>query len=71
MVTTETLEKTKLANDAPVWLYARCPYCSLRYPYVSNSYYRPKTCSNYDCQRRYLHTRTTIHDSDASKNFKE
>ncbi len=55
MVATETLDRTKVAGDAPEWVYARCPYCGLKYRYVENSLYRPKTCSNYECLRRYLH----------------
>ena len=39
----------------PEWAKAQCPYCRLSFSYVLNSYYQPKTCSSYDCQRQYLH----------------
>ncbi len=65
MVTTETPGKTKTVSAAPEWVYVRCPYCGRSYSYVKNSCYKPKTCSNYECQRRYLHI-VKPYDSGAS-----
>lgn len=39
----------------PEWAKAQCPYCRRTFSYVLNSYYQPKTCSSYECQRQYLH----------------
>ena len=60
LLTRDTLEKTRFANNAPKCVYATCPYCGLRYRYMENSLYRPKTCSEYHCVRRSLHSNIVL-----------
>ena len=55
LLTTDKLEKTRLANTAPKWGYSICPYCGRKYRYIENSLYSPNTCSEYQCVRRCLH----------------
>ena len=56
LLTTDKLEKTRSANDTSKYFYDICPYCGQSYRYVENSLYRPKTCGDYRCVRRSLHS---------------
>jgi len=49
------LEKTGLVYEDPKWVYARCFSCGLWYRYIENGRYKPKTCNEPQCVRRYLH----------------
>ena len=54
-LTTDKLEKTRLANNSSTWVYATCPYCGQKYGYIENGLYRPKNCDKYQCMRASLH----------------
>ena len=42
-----------MANQ--IWATANCPVCGLPYKYLSDSLYRPPTCSQYDCVHKFVH----------------
>ena len=60
LVTTGKSDGPGLENNAPKWVYARCPYCGLTYRYPENSTYRPKTCRRYRCVKRSLHSNIVL-----------
>ncbi len=55
MLKTGIPDSPKVVTDTPHWAYDRCPSCGIKYRYVENNLYRPSTCNNYDCLKRYLH----------------
>ncbi len=60
LLTTDKLEKARLANNAPKRVYATCPYCLGRYSYIESSLYEPKTCREFQCVRRSLHSNIVL-----------
>ena len=56
LLTTDKLERIRSASNTPKYLHNICPYCGRSYRYVENSLYEPKTCDDYRCVRRSLHS---------------
>ena len=56
LMKTDKLERIRLANNTPTYLYDICPYCGQSYRYIENALYRPKDCGDYRCVRRSLHS---------------
>jgi hypothetical protein len=60
LLTKDKLEKTKFDHNTLKFAYVRCSSCGLRYRYIENGLYRPKTCSEYRCVKRSLHSNIFI-----------
>jgi hypothetical protein len=60
LLTKDKLGEMGLVNNTLKWVYARCPHCGLTYRYPENSLYRPKTCRQYQCVKRNLHSRIIL-----------